>query len=269
MLKTTFTNKDKVTRRRHRASPIPRSSRYALRRNCCRLGVPSSCGNAAGWTYCGVGALSLLGQLPSPRNSNISSGTEKAGISPSFVEDVVRCLVYRQTSMLEESKAPAPLFRVQGACLDPFEPLSPISSSHLEELQYAGFNGRCNKVADTCYSFWVGGTLAVSCPLPYRFLSTSSILLPSSLALTPSKRFSTKSTSSTSTSTGASCSRSPNMSSVASGNSPETLPVRSYHLPFFSLYFFTLNSLPPPPGVLSFTCSTSPFPQQLRKSHHS
>lgn len=31
-----------------------------------------------------------------------------------------------------------------------------------QELQWAGFNGRCNKVADTCYSWWVGGSLAVS-----------------------------------------------------------------------------------------------------------
>ena len=31
-------------------------------------------------------------------------------------------------------------------------------------LQWAGFNGRCNKAADTCYSFWNTGTLAVSDP---------------------------------------------------------------------------------------------------------
>ena len=30
------------------------------------------------------------------------------------------------------------------------------------ERQWVGVNGRCNKVADTCYSFWVGGTLGVS-----------------------------------------------------------------------------------------------------------
>lgn len=29
------------------------------------------------------------------------------------------------------------------------------------ELNCAGFNGRCNKVSDTCYGFWVGGALAV------------------------------------------------------------------------------------------------------------
>lgn len=35
-----------------------------------------------------------------------------------------------------------------------------------EELQYTAFNGRCNKIGDTCYAFWVGGTLDVSLLLP-------------------------------------------------------------------------------------------------------
>ncbi|KAI4120567.1 MAG: hypothetical protein LQ347_007075 [Umbilicaria vellea] len=30
-----------------------------------------------------------------------------------------------------------------------------------EEIQWAGMNGRCNKPADTCYSFWAGGALAI------------------------------------------------------------------------------------------------------------
>ena len=30
-----------------------------------------------------------------------------------------------------------------------------------EDLSCAGFNGRCNKPADTCYSFWAGGSLSV------------------------------------------------------------------------------------------------------------
>ena len=29
------------------------------------------------------------------------------------------------------------------------------------DRQWVGVNGRCNKVADTCYTFWVGGTLGV------------------------------------------------------------------------------------------------------------
>lgn len=37
-------------------------------------------------------------------------------------------------------------------------------SSHFD-LAWTGYNGRCNKIADTCYAFWVGGALGVS-PAP-------------------------------------------------------------------------------------------------------
>lgn len=30
-----------------------------------------------------------------------------------------------------------------------------------DETQWAGLTGRCNKVADTCYTFWAGGSLTV------------------------------------------------------------------------------------------------------------
>ena len=39
---------------------------------------------------------------------------------------------------------------------------SNTSETIVEDPHWAGFNGRCNKVADTCYSFWVGGSLGVS-----------------------------------------------------------------------------------------------------------
>ena len=41
--------------------------------------------------------------------------------------------------------------------------LLPASLSDLtldENREYVGFNGRCNKCADTCYYWWVGGALA-------------------------------------------------------------------------------------------------------------
>ena len=41
------------------------------------------------------------------------------------------------------------------------------------ELNCAGFNGRCNKVSDTCYGFWVGGALAVRLFPPTLFSSFS------------------------------------------------------------------------------------------------
>lgn len=102
-------------------------------------------------------------------------------MSEDFVENVTKWLVSRQTIMLrEEDELPMaaeelphatppeffpPPVHVHGAfpvsVADAMVPHASIEMpSH--DLQWAGFNGRCNKVADTCYAFWVGGTLGVS-----------------------------------------------------------------------------------------------------------
>lgn len=102
-------------------------------------------------------------------------------MSEEFISDLTKWLVSRQTLMVQEedelsmaataedehdSAKPIvfpPTFHVLGAF--PVS-LKPKQASSIEvpphELQWAGFNGRCNKVADTCYAFWVGGTLGVS-----------------------------------------------------------------------------------------------------------
>lgn len=36
-----------------------------------------------------------------------------------------------------------------------------LTALSTESIPCAGFNGRCNKFADTCYSFWNGATLMV------------------------------------------------------------------------------------------------------------
>ena len=114
----------------------------------------------------------MLGKLP--RAGNESTGDE-------FVQNLLHWLASRQTSYLledddltmvtedaSESVAgiPSTSFQVQGAY-----PVSAVNSSNPAEisaeapalnLECAGFNGRCNKVADTCYAFWVGGSLGVS-----------------------------------------------------------------------------------------------------------
>lgn len=102
-------------------------------------------------------------------------------MSADFVENVTKWLVSRQTTMLREEdefhmadeeppdvtppKFSPPPIPVQGAfpvsAADAMVPHASIEMS-LHDLQWAGFNGRCNKVADTCYAFWVGGTLGVS-----------------------------------------------------------------------------------------------------------
>ena len=142
---------------------------------------PCSPASAAGETYSGVGALSLLGRLPRKWQSPAEGKT----MSPEFVENMTRWLVARQTLMLQEdgedltmddddSVDPLPVpviepdffqptFHVIGAFPVPLAHISqPLPEVSLYERQWVGVNGRCNKVADTCYSFWVGGTLGVS-----------------------------------------------------------------------------------------------------------
>ncbi|CAD6577874.1 MAG: Geranylgeranyl transferase type-1 subunit beta [Alectoria sarmentosa] len=129
----------------------------------------------AGFTYNGVGALMLLGMLPRHTDKSKNEGT----MSAEFVENVTKWLVSRQTLMLHEEdelsmaddeppdmtpKFFPPTFHVQGAfpvsVADAILQNASIEIS-THDLQWAGFNGRCNKVADTCYAFWVGGTLGM------------------------------------------------------------------------------------------------------------
>lgn len=147
----------------------------------------SSCGNAAGWTYCGIGTLSLLSRLPLTRNTDVTSSSNKFEVTQDFIERVIHFLVSCQTpksreleydvsdndatdhfSKKVEQDHRQPLFNVQGASLnqhDLSQSMPPLEISP-EELQCAGFSGRCNKIADTCYSFWAGGALAVSLSPP-------------------------------------------------------------------------------------------------------
>ncbi|OJJ47458.1 hypothetical protein ASPZODRAFT_130926 [Penicilliopsis zonata CBS 506.65] len=123
----------------------------------------------SGLTYCGIGALTFLYRTHSDQSHPIpkllSPGT------PEF-ESLVRWLVSRQTSELGEEESDddeeededendethALRLNIQGLTLDDkifgLHALEPCRS-----IQWAGFNGRCNKLADTCYSFWNMATL--------------------------------------------------------------------------------------------------------------
>ena len=171
-------------RGRDSQSSVPRSPRYALCRLCrwVEMNVLAHMWkSAAGWTYCGIGALSLLGRLPSIHRPAATPGA----VNSSFVEDMLHWLVMRQTSMLSEdddgnddeeagsneshaqeqeglaanhsASVAAPTERTPPHSME-----SNTNETNIEDLHWAGFNGRCNKVADTCYSFWVGGSLSVS-----------------------------------------------------------------------------------------------------------
>lgn len=130
----------------------------------------------AGLTYAGVSALSLLGRLPRKAIPSTAGRT----ISAELIDDLIRWLISRQTLMLQEDedfnladedcsdptpqKVP-PKFHVASAHPAGAETVSPSEPSSIEiskeEMRWVGINGRCNKVADTCYTFWVGGSLAV------------------------------------------------------------------------------------------------------------
>lgn len=105
----------------------------------------------AGLTYCALSTMSLLGRLH-PNTGGISSH-----------DNLIRWLVSRQVP-----------FKHQDGCNeeDYEDPVieSTADGEHERkktELEadgipiWAGFNGRCNKRSDTCYSFWVGGSLDV------------------------------------------------------------------------------------------------------------
>ena len=190
----------------------------ALRRRECPCSRKTE--SAAGCTYCAVSTLVLLGKLP-PADGRSEIAGKGTVASQAFVQSLVHWLVSRQTSMLadyresgesgeealsdEETKeldqdddGQQLAGRVQGFSIQRSMPVLPSPSAdeqprHVEaessHLSYAGFNGRCNKPADTCYSFWVGGSLSVGQPTSSTFaLGTKD---------TNSSRFSTRLTFST------------------------------------------------------------------------
>ncbi|THC87854.1 hypothetical protein EYZ11_012698 [Aspergillus tanneri] len=135
------------------------------------------CESHSGHTYCGIGALTFLDRLSRGDGSValLAPGTEA-------FESLVRWLVSRQTPELgDEENADNNDNKEDGSdhdCeldekrdligtmknlgLDEKINQLPSTSVPLQaSLEWAGFNGRCNKYADTCYSFWNGATLAM------------------------------------------------------------------------------------------------------------
>ncbi|KAL2215634.1 putative geranylgeranyl transferase beta subunit [Thermoascus aurantiacus ATCC 26904] len=132
----------------------------------------SFCEAHAGLSYCAIGALSFLGRVPNSLKEVklMSPGTEE-------FESLVKWLVSRQTTELEEEEEEEEGEEedagkadetqeiskgLEGLSLDDKIAALPYTPTPTEDLlRWAGFNGRCNKLADTCYCFWVTGTLAM------------------------------------------------------------------------------------------------------------
>lgn len=101
---------------------------------------------------------------------------KSGGVSHSWGSEGIGGADGRESGGESRGGTALPIFYVQGAStelgvvtdsvLPPIGPqpllvAPPPVDPTLHELNCAGFNGRCNKVSDTCYGFWVGGALAV------------------------------------------------------------------------------------------------------------
>ena len=81
-------------------------------------------------------------------------------------EKTLKWLVYRQSVTIEENeKNPSypsiiPQTNIANDSVS-LDTLNALPVDYNENFAFVGFNGRCNKAADTCYTFWVGASLAV------------------------------------------------------------------------------------------------------------
>lgn len=116
----------------------------------------------AGYTFCAIAALSLLDRLPQA----VESTSREHGLTD--LPSTLRWLVSRQVAYdehEEEDEVGEPIVKLAGVYKD--EPLVPDLT--FEDSGFVGLNGRCNKAADTCYTFWVSASLSVCCqPLDTR-----------------------------------------------------------------------------------------------------
>ena len=140
--------------------------------------------------------MSLLGKLP---DTNQPVQSVKAWPSKDSADRLLSWLVSRQTSLLHDEEYPIPIeaaFRnplkldekhqpddIEIASVVPPECLLPDENEvepSGDQLEFAGMTGRCNKPADTCYTFWAGGSLAVSIIPLFPYIRMRWLLSPTS-----------------------------------------------------------------------------------------
>ncbi|PHH76437.1 hypothetical protein CDD80_1546 [Ophiocordyceps camponoti-rufipedis] len=129
--------------------PLTAGDRHAVRKWVLSLQHPGGGFCGTGYAYCGVAALHMLDRPMS------SSGTGRGGKSiESGIEDrsaLVDFLAQRQFRYLA---------REEEACqASDGDNLIEARLGSEEECCHVGCNGRWNKKADTCYCWWVAGTL--------------------------------------------------------------------------------------------------------------
>ncbi|KAK4540304.1 hypothetical protein LTR36_009616 [Oleoguttula mirabilis] len=132
----------------------------------------------AGYTFCSLGALAFVGRLNTPDKSNPIEPN-----APCDPHNVLKWLLSRQTELTDPDAGLDTEFHTaeeapntqhaegkhvskENGARDskPIrqDPYQSVGSSIFDLLvDGAGMNGRTNKVADTCYAFWVGASLDI------------------------------------------------------------------------------------------------------------
>lgn len=122
----------------------------------------------AGYAFCSLGALALIGRLESGDYANSNQPKD-----PMDRTSTLRWLVDRQTDLLdpdgkldsEFGSTPAP--DQVSEVLKLHQSLEESSFWHSDvdlaphQVTISGMNGRTNKVADTCYGWWVAASLHI------------------------------------------------------------------------------------------------------------
>ncbi|KAK3346103.1 terpenoid cyclases/protein prenyltransferase alpha-alpha toroid [Lasiosphaeria hispida] len=111
----------------------------------------------AGYAYCAIGALSLLDRPLEDSSASHPSKILNSGIRN--MPGLIHWLASRQFNYLEPGQHDDDYDSDEDE-VNFVLPRSLADLSLEKNQRYIGYNGRCNKVADTCYSWWVGAALA-------------------------------------------------------------------------------------------------------------
>ena len=113
----------------------------------------------AGYTYCAISSLHILGRLPDP--SKISYSDPSPSPNLLNIPGMIHWLVSRQVGYNGEEDEDGSSHEEKPDFQLPLTESLSLETLSLQDSECVGFNGRCNKPVDTCYAFWVGASLDV------------------------------------------------------------------------------------------------------------
>jgi geranylgeranyl transferase type-1 subunit beta len=110
-------------------------------------------GYVAGYAYCAISALSLL-----DRPADTSQTVHESSMVRKTIKDLPALISWLVSRQFEYHDPPEDDDEDSSNFIQP-PSLSGLGLS--DDPLHGGFNGRCNKVADTCYTWWVSGCLSI------------------------------------------------------------------------------------------------------------